>query len=145
MHAWMDDRPLKVIVLGDAACGKTKLLERFLLDKYFSNQELSTHAVNIYDYTLTLDNNEIQQLKPSNSAAAVVRSQWPVQIWDTAGQEIFDPLHPSYYFQCDACILIFDVTRKITYKNLYDALSLVCLVLSVVSVGIPSCECSVRA
>lgn len=41
-----------------------------------------------------------------------------VDFWDTAGQERFKTLHPSYYHQANACILVFDVTRKITYKNL---------------------------
>ena len=39
-------------------------------------------------------------------------------IWDTAGQDCFQSLHPSYYFDANVCILVFDVTRKITYKNL---------------------------
>jgi Rab-like protein 2 len=39
-------------------------------------------------------------------------------IWDTAGQESFNSLHPSYYFGADVCILVFDATRKITYTNL---------------------------
>jgi Rab-like protein 2 len=38
--------------------------------------------------------------------------------WDTAGQERFNSLHPTYYHQAHACVLVFDVTRKITYKNL---------------------------
>ena len=37
---------------------------------------------------------------------------------DTAGQERFQSVHPSYYMGAHACILVFDVTRKITYKNL---------------------------
>jgi len=27
-------------------------------------------------------------------------------------------MHPSYYHQAHACLLVFDITRKITYKNL---------------------------
>jgi Rab-like protein 2 len=41
-----------------------------------------------------------------------------VDIWDTAGQEKFQTMHASYYHQAHACIMVFDVTRKITYKNL---------------------------
>jgi Rab-like protein 2 len=39
-------------------------------------------------------------------------------IWDTAGQERFNSMHASYYYQAHACIMVFDVTRKITYKHL---------------------------
>ena len=46
-------------------------------------------------------------------------TKWKVDFWDTAGQERFDRLHPSYYFGAHSCMLVFDVTRKITYSNLY--------------------------
>ena len=39
-------------------------------------------------------------------------------IWDTAGQDRFNSLHPSYYYRAHACVMVFDVTRKVTYKNL---------------------------
>lgn len=29
-------------------------------------------------------------------------------------------MHPSYYFRAHACILVFDVTRKVTYQHLQD-------------------------
>ena len=41
-----------------------------------------------------------------------------MQIWDTAGQDSFNKLHPSYYYGAHACILVFDATRKVTYDNL---------------------------
>ena len=41
-----------------------------------------------------------------------------IDFWDTAGQERFSTMHPTYYHQAHACVLVFDVTRKITYKNL---------------------------
>ena len=92
---------VKVILLGDAAAGKSKLIERFLLEGYVPHR-LSTYAVTIYNHTWT-----------SSSGREV-----PVVFWDTAGQEKFNKLHPSYYYQAHACVLVFDVTRKLTYKNL---------------------------
>ena len=41
-----------------------------------------------------------------------------LDIWDTAGQESFNELHPSYYFNAHAAILVFDASRKVTYQNL---------------------------
>ena len=29
-------------------------------------------------------------------------------------------MHPSYYYKAHACVLVFDVTRKITYQNLQN-------------------------
>ncbi|XP_074725642.1 rab-like protein 2B isoform X2 [Strix uralensis] len=44
-----------------------------------------------------------------------VRNQ---DFWDTAGQERFQSMHASYYHKAHACIMVFDVQRKVTYKNL---------------------------
>nr|CAD7452144.1 unnamed protein product [Timema tahoe] len=77
-----------------------RLIERFLLDGY-KPQQLSTFALNLFRYNTVVDGD------------AVV-----VDLWDTAGQELFNSLHPSYYHQAHACILVFDATRKVTYKNL---------------------------
>ncbi|NXS52760.1 RBL2A protein, partial [Brachypteracias leptosomus] len=38
--------------------------------------------------------------------------------WDTAGQERFQSMHASYYHKAHACIMVFDVQRRVTYKNL---------------------------
>ena len=43
---------LKIILLGDAASGKSKLMERYLLDDYHP-ERLSTQAVNIFHYNTT--------------------------------------------------------------------------------------------
>ena len=97
-----DDKPdIKVILIGDSAVGKSKLIERFLEDAFIP-QRLSTHALTMYHKEIKLGD------------GTTVKSE----IWDTAGQEQFNSLHPSYYFQADVCILVFDVTRKKTYLNL---------------------------
>jgi Rab-like protein 2 len=54
---------------------------------------------------------------PPHSA---LTSPHPTDFWDTAGQESFNRLHPSYYYRAHCCILVFDVTRKITYQHLQD-------------------------
>ncbi|XP_049942377.1 rab-like protein 2A [Schistocerca serialis cubense] len=91
---------VKVICLGDSAVGKSKLVERFLLDKYKPHQ-LSTYALTLFRYETNVNEESVT-----------------VDFWDTAGQEMFQSLHPSYYHQAHACIMVFDATRKITYKNL---------------------------
>lgn len=97
----LPDADLKIILCGDSAVGKSKLVERFLLDDY-SPRTLSTYALTMFRYDHEDDSGK----------------RWAVDFWDTAGQEQFDRLHSSYYFQANCCILAFDVTRKITYKNL---------------------------
>ncbi|KAJ3024058.1 UNVERIFIED_CONTAM: Rab-like protein 2A [Siphonaria sp. JEL0065] len=107
------DKPadIKVILLGDSAVGKSKLVERFLLNDFVPYQ-LSTYALTLYRHTCTHPTKKGKQLT--------------VEVWDTAGQERFHSMHPSYYISAHACILCFDMTRKITYRNLdtwYDQLT----------------------
>ncbi|EPY38259.1 Rab family, other [Angomonas deanei] len=63
---------------------------------------MSTYALTLFRYDfVTEDGQEVD-----------------VDIWDTAGQERFASMHPAYYHDSHVCILVFDVTRKPTYKNL---------------------------
>ncbi|NP_001336937.1 rab-like protein 2B isoform X1 [Homo sapiens] len=94
------DDNVKIICLGDSAVGKSKLMERFLMDG-FQPQQLSTYALTLYKHTATVDGRTIL-----------------VDFWDTAGQERFQSMHASYYHKAHACIMVFDVQRKVTYRNL---------------------------
>ncbi|XP_025138346.3 rab-like protein 2B isoform X7 [Bubalus bubalis] len=94
------DDNVKIICLGDSAVGKSKLMERFLMDG-FQPQQLSTYALTLYKHTATVDGKTVL-----------------VDFWDTAGQERFQSMHASYYHKAHACIMVFDVQRKITYRNL---------------------------
>lgn len=98
--------PVKVILLGDSAVGKSKLVERFLMQRYVPIQ-MSTFALTLFKYDVVL-----------SDGTAV-----DVDLWDTAGQERFASMHPAYYHESMCCILVFDVTRKPTYKNLDKWLS----------------------
>eukprot|EP00826_Nyctotherus_ovalis_P021526 TRINITY_DN1696_c0_g2_i4.p2 TRINITY_DN1696_c0_g2~~TRINITY_DN1696_c0_g2_i4.p2 ORF type:complete len:162 (+),score=56.23 TRINITY_DN1696_c0_g2_i4:285-770(+) len=62
---------------------------------------MSTHALTIYRKYIEMEDEKML-----------------LDIWDTAGQETFNEIHESYYFGANACILVFDATRKITYQNL---------------------------
>lgn len=98
---------VKVILLGDSAVGKSKLIERYMMDDYNPTQ-LSTFALNTFRKVVNVDNKPVV-----------------VEFWDTAGQERFQKVHPAYYDGASACILVFDVTRKATYQHLstwYDEL-----------------------
>ena len=94
-------KPVKLILLGDSAVGKSKLVERFLMQRYVPIQ-MSTFALTLFKHDVVMsDGTEVD-----------------VDIWDTAGQERFATMHPAYYHEAMCCILVFDVTRKQTYKNL---------------------------
>ncbi|TYZ57811.1 hypothetical protein PybrP1_005531 [[Pythium] brassicae (nom. inval.)] len=96
---------VKIILLGDSAVGKSKLVERFMMNE-FQPRQLSTFALTLFRKEVELENDDGKK--------ALVK----VDFWDTAGQERFSSMHPSYYYGATACIMVFDVTRKVTYQNL---------------------------
>jgi len=98
----LPDADLKIIMLGDSAVGKSKILERYLMEEY-NPRTASTYALTLFRHNYTDDDSG---------------KEYKIDFWDTAGQEQFNKLHSSYYFQANACILCFDITRKVTYKNL---------------------------
>ncbi|PSN40106.1 Rab-like protein 2A [Blattella germanica] len=52
------DFAVKVICLGDSAVGKSKLVERFLLDGY-KPQQLSTYALTLFRYPTKVDDESV--------------------------------------------------------------------------------------
>ncbi|KAJ0029231.1 hypothetical protein NQD34_004228 [Periophthalmus magnuspinnatus] len=89
---------VKIICLGDSAVGKSNLC-------CSRPQQMSTYALTLYKHKATVGNKTVAVGKYTN-------------FWDTAGQERFQSMHPSYYYKAHACIMVFDIQRKITYKNL---------------------------
>ncbi|MHA1974545.1 MAG: Rab family GTPase [Candidatus Hodarchaeales archaeon] len=91
----------KVVVIGDGAVGKTSLIEH-ILGREFHSSYLLTIGANISTYPYT------------SSSGNLFRFQF----WDLAGQTRFDFVRVSFYRGCQAAILVFDVTRPISLKNL---------------------------
>jgi Rab-like protein 2 len=93
---------VKVVLLGDSAVGKTKLVERFLLKEYNPINN-STYALTLYEHVENIAGKDIL-----------------VSLWDTAGQERFEHIHSSFFYGAHAAILVFDATRKETYQHLEE-------------------------
>ena len=76
------------------------MVERYLLQNFYP-QRISTYALTLFRHKTEIGGRKVT-----------------VDFWDTAGQERFNSMHPCYYHQAHACIMVFDVTRKETYKHL---------------------------
>lgn len=74
----LPDADFKIILLGDSAVGKSKLVERYLMDEY-NPRQLSTFALTLFR----------KDVKLEDSGETVT-----VDFWDTAGQESFNRMHP---------------------------------------------------
>ena len=91
----------KTILIGDASVGKTSILQRFIHNR-FKIEYNCTIGVDYWVKSLQID------------------SQFTVdlQIWDTCGQERFKTITRQYYRDTHGCILVFDLTKKETFRNI---------------------------
>lgn len=89
----------KLILVGDGGVGKTTFVKRHLTGE-FEKKYIATLGVDVHP------------LKFYTNRGALV-----FNIWDTAGQEKFGGLRDGYYIQGQAAIVMFDVTSRVTYKN----------------------------
>ena len=96
----MKKNVFKVVVIGEGAVGKSSITIRTCYGK-FDRAYISTIGVEFGTKTYTIERQEIT-----------------MQIWDTAGQERFRFLQPAYYRGSHGALLVYDVTRAESLKNL---------------------------
>jgi small GTP-binding protein len=90
----------KLALIGDSGSGKTSILLRFTDNTYNDNTQF-TIGVDFKIVSMNIDDNLVK-----------------LQIWDTCGSERFKSLTTSFIKSCSAFILVFDITRMKTFKNL---------------------------
>ena len=99
-----DNITCKVVLVGDSGVGKTCLIQRYVNDKYSDNTE-STSA-STYTY-------KIVEYKDYNKSISL-------DIWDTAGQELYRALAKNFYLNASIGILVYDVRRRATFESIKD-------------------------
>lgn len=94
------DYNFKILLLGDAAVGKTSLVQRFVHDRFDSS----------YLMTIGMEPSEKHvDLKDGTRVA--------LSIWDLAGQERFRFIRHTFYKGAKAALIVFDLTRSATLKS----------------------------
>lgn len=90
----------KYIIIGDMGVGKSCLLHQFTENKFVPD---SPHTIGVEFGTRIVE---------------VMGKKIKLQIWDTAGQERFRAVTRSYYRGAAGALLVYDITRRITYNHL---------------------------
>ncbi|KAB1995652.1 hypothetical protein ERO13_D13G152500v2 [Gossypium hirsutum] len=89
----------KVVLIGDSGVGKSNLLSRFTRNE-FSLESKSTIGVEFATRSIRVDDKVVK-----------------AQIWDTAGQERYRAITSAYYRGAVGALLVYDVTRHVTFEN----------------------------
>lgn len=118
--------PIKCVVVGDGGTGKTSkaAVVLVLISLAFVRRHISGEFLKQYDPTLGV---EVRPLRFSTNCGDLI-----FNVWDTAGQEKvsflmpfciellkikFGGLRDGYYIGAQCAIIMFDVTSRVTYKN----------------------------
>ena len=90
----------KIVIIGDAAVGKTSLINQFV-ESSFNEDYKPTLGANIVRKDVNLDNIKVRLI-----------------MWDLAGQEKYRVVRSMYFQGCQGALLVYDVTRYNTLESI---------------------------
>ena len=94
----------KVVLLGESGVGKTSIIAQYI-NQEFTEDQLSTTGATFAS--------KIMYMSTYNKTICF-------EIWDTAGQERFKSLAKMFYKDAAIIILVYDITRVDSFKELED-------------------------
>lgn len=102
-----NDFIFKICVIGDGAAGKTSLIKRFTQGSF--NKD--------YIKTLGAQFSRFEKILPGENGKQIRARLF---FWDIAGQSEFRFMRPTFYNGAKATIVVFDLTREETLKNVNE-------------------------
>jgi len=99
VHNIKADYTYKVIMLGDSAVGKSALFDRWRNNLF--QQTSTTVGMELWTKTYDCDGKYVQ-----------------IQLWDTAGQELYRAVTKSYYREAMGALLVYDITKYDTFTHI---------------------------
>ena len=90
----------KIIFVGDAGVGKTTIISR-IMDNPFSESYEPSIGVDFMSKNIKFHGQNIK-----------------LQMWDTAGQEKYKGLIPSYVRNSSVVFLVYDISSKLSFDNI---------------------------
>lgn len=93
----------KVLVVGNAKCGKTSIIRRFASDAFDES------------YNTTVGADFVRRDLELPAEAGRPKTQMRMQLWDIAGQDRFARLTRAYFRRAKAAVVVCDLTREGTF------------------------------
>ena len=90
----------KITLVGDGAVGKTSIRNRYMGHGFSSSHHVTLGA----DFSVLE-----KEIIPGEI--------WTYQIWDIAGQPLFEQVRPRFYAGSMGALLVFDITNRASFKN----------------------------
>ncbi len=103
----MLDAIFKIVIFGDAGCGKTTLTKRFKTDLFISDSQ-TTIGVDFETKTFKVDGKKVK-----------------LMIWDFGGEERFRFIFPKYINGAMGGILMYDITNYPSLAHIDNWLSVI--------------------
>lgn len=94
------DELYKIVLIGDSGVGKSNILSRYIHDE-FSIDTKTTVGVEFGSKIITISNKKLK-----------------IQLWDTAGQEIYRNVNKLFLKNSNIVIFVYDITSKSSYENI---------------------------
>ena len=102
----MYDAIFKVVIFGDAGCGKTTLTKRFMTGKFLPGSQM-TIGVDFESKNVNVDGMNVK-----------------LMLWDFGGEERFRFIFPQYILGTMGGIMMYDITDVSSFSHVIDWLSL---------------------
>lgn len=90
----------KTIIIGNSGVGKSNILSKYVNN---INRELYDVTIGI-EFGCKIEEYNDMRIK--------------MQIWDTAGQEVFQSIVKNYFRNITICIFVYDVTNRLSFNNI---------------------------
>lgn len=93
---------MKIAILGEGRVGKSSIIERYIKNTFDPEKNQSKSASNFVKILTSPDK----------------KMELRVEIWDTAGQEMFRSIAPMYYKDADAILFVYSIVNLQSFKAL---------------------------
>ena len=92
---------IKVVLVGESGSGKTSIMNRYLRGLFKENVATSLSAIG-----------ESKKISSSNGEEVILN------IWDTAGQELYRAINTIFYRDAKIILIVYDITNKKSFDEI---------------------------